>query len=268
MTRPMNQRMSGSAESGAASATERGASYEGETREALRERLSAPHVEVFERVASTLDVAHRLAADGAPSGTVVLANEQTAGRGRVGRRWVSEPGAGIWLTLLERDVDAGAAEALALRLGVSAAAVLDDYADSPVRLKWPNDLYVASGKLGGILLEARWRDGRVDWVAIGLGLNARVPASVERAAALRAGVSRVAVLAALVPALRAAARRLGALSARELMEYAGRDLARGRRCREPLPGLVRGITAEGALLIATGDRDVAVRTGSLVLEDA
>jgi BirA family transcriptional regulator, biotin operon repressor / biotin---[acetyl-CoA-carboxylase] ligase len=263
----MPQGMTGRSASDAASTAARSARYDGQTAEELRERLSVPHVEVFESVGSTLDVAHRLAADGAPSGTVVVANEQTAGRGRVGRRWVSEPGAGIWLTLLERGVDPAAAEALALRLGIAAAPVLDDFADSPVRLKWPNDLYVGRAKLGGILLEARWRDGQVDWLAIGLGLNARVPAGVERAAALRAGVSRVAVLAALVPALRAAARERGALSARERIEYAGRDLARGRRCREPMPGLVRGITADGALVIATGARDVAVRTGSLVLED-
>ncbi len=102
---------------------------------------------------------------------------------------------------------------MSLRLGLRAARALDRYAESPVRLKWPNDLYVADGKLAGILVEARWRANRIDWVAIGIGVNVRAPTDVENAASLEPGADRVDVLAELVPALRAAAQARGPLSA-------------------------------------------------------
>jgi BirA family biotin operon repressor/biotin-[acetyl-CoA-carboxylase] ligase len=229
--------------------------------------LDLPVVELFDRVPSTMDVAHAHGANGAPAGTLVLADEQTAGRGRVGRRWASAPGAGIWLTLLERPGDPEAAELLAIRLGLRAARVLDRWTEAPVRLKWPNDLYVGRGKLSGILVETRWRDQRIDWVAIGFGLNVRAPDGVPDAAALRAGASRIEVLAELLPALRAAAAARGALDASELAAYEARDLARGRTCREPAAGVVQGIDERGSLMVATSQGVVACRSGSLVFEE-
>src|SRR6185436_16510341 len=102
-------------------------------------------------------------ADGAPAGTVVLADAQRGGRGRGGRRWASPPGVGVWLTLVERPADHAALEVLSLRLGLHAAAAVERFAarggGGPVRLKWPNDLYVGEGKLAGVLVEVRWRDG-------------------------------------------------------------------------------------------------------------
>ena len=243
--------------------------YDGWSEGELALHLGLPRVRLLETVGSTLDVAHELAASGAPAGTLVLAERQTEGRGRGGKRWTSEPGAGIWLTLVERPGDPEALAVLALRLGLRAAAVLDRFTPARVQLKWPNDLYVGAGKLAGILVESRWRDGRPDWVAIGMGLNVRPPADQPRAAALSPGASRVEVLGELVPALRAAAQARGALSAAELSAFAARDVARGRRCTEPVPGTVQGLTASGELVVHTGAGDVTFRAGSLVLaEDA
>lgn len=241
--------------------------YDGCSADALRTLLDVPRVAAYDSVSSTLDIAHGLAAEGAPAGTLVLADQQLAGRGRHGRRWESAPGAGIWLTLIERPVDPTAVQLLSLRLGLRAARVLDRYTSSPVRLKWPNDLYVGAGKLAGILVESRWRDERIDWVAIGFGLNVCIPGGVPRAAALQSETERVEVLAELIPALRAAAAARGQLSESELAQFAARDLARGRRCREPAIGLVQGIDAHGALIIRTAAGDVAHTSGSLVLEE-
>jgi BirA family biotin operon repressor/biotin-[acetyl-CoA-carboxylase] ligase len=188
-------------------------------------------------------------------------------RGRHGRRWVSAPGSGIWLTLIERPRDPSAVRLLSLRLGLHAARVLDRYTSSPVRLKWPNDLYVGAGKLAGTLVESRWRDNRIDWVAIGFGLNVRQPAQLPGAAALVGVESRSDVLAERVPALRAAAAASGDLTETELARYAERDAARGRSCTEPARGIVRGIDAQGAIIIRTAAGDVACHSGSLVLED-
>jgi BirA family transcriptional regulator, biotin operon repressor / biotin---[acetyl-CoA-carboxylase] ligase len=230
--------------------------------------LDLPRVEILESTTSTLDIAHRLAAEGAPAGTLVIANEQTAGRGRGGKSWRSAPGAGLWLTLIDRPVDNSGLGVLSLRVGLASAEALDRFAPEPIRLKWPNDLYIDQGKLGGILVEARWREQAVEWVAIGLGVNVKAPDNVETAAGLEPGTERLDVLADIVPAIVAATRAAGALDVGEMEEFAARDIARGRRCVEPAVGRVAGITPSGELLVALADTIVPFRSGSLVLEDA
>ncbi|HWL39419.1 MAG TPA: biotin--[acetyl-CoA-carboxylase] ligase [Gemmatimonadaceae bacterium] len=225
-----------------------------------------PRVELFESVASTMDVAHRLAGEGAPAGTVVLADRQTAGRGRAGKSWVSAQGAGIWLTMIERPLSSSGLEVLSLRAGLALAEALDRFAPEPIRLKWPNDLYVEGGKLGGILVEARWREQSVEWVAIGVGVNVRQPEDVPEARALDPGTSRLAVLPEMVQAVHSAAASTGPLDRQEIEAFNARDLARGRLCREPGLGRVAGISPSGELLIALADAVAPFRSGSLVLE--
>ena len=233
----------------------------------LQVALGAPRVELFESVPSTMDVAHRAAEKGAPAGTLVLADEQSSGRGRGGKSWASAPGAGIWLTLVERPADISGLEVLSLRVGLRAAEALDRFAPEPIRLKWPNDLYVEAGKLGGILVEARWREQAVEWVAIGVGINVRRPEHVENAGSLEVGAERLDVLTELLPALRSAAAARGPLDVSELEEFNARDMARGRICTEPALGRVAGISAKGELLIALADSVAPFRSGSLVLEE-
>ena len=230
--------------------------------------LGLPRVELLESTTSTLDIAHRLAAEGAPAGTLVIANEQTAGRGRGGKSWRSAPGAGLWLTLIDRPVDNSGLGVLSLRVGLASAEALDRFAPEPISLKWPNDLYIDKGKLGGILVEARWREQAVEWVAIGLGVNVKAPDNVETAAGLEPGTERLDVLADLVPAIVAATRATGPLDAGEMEGFAARDIARGKRCVEPAVGRVAGITPNGELLVALADTIVPFRSGSLVLQDA
>src|SRR5688572_8245425 len=120
-----------------------------------------------------MDVANALAGEGAPAGTLILADAQLAGRGRSGRRWESNSGDGIWMTLIERLNDVSAIDVLSLRIGLRAARALDRFAGVRVGLKWPNDMYLPAGKLGGILVESRWRGPRPEWTAIGIGINVR-----------------------------------------------------------------------------------------------
>ena len=209
-----------------------------------------------------------MAAEGAPPGTLVIANEQTAGRGRGGKSWQSDPGAGIWLTLVERPRDTSGLGVLSLRVGLAAAEGLDRFASEPIRLKWPNDLYVDRGKLAGILVEARWREQAVEWVSIGLGVNVKAPDNLGNAAGLEPGTTRLEVLSELVPALRAAAQASGPLRAEEREEFNARDLARGKDCIQPAVGRVAGITPTGELLVALADSVVPFRSGSLVLRDS
>lgn len=239
--------------------------YDGLSAQELASRAGVPRVELFQVVASTMDEAHALGASGADAGTVVLADAQAAGRGRSGKRWSSPP-RGIWMTLLERPVDPSALDVMSLRIGLAAARAIDAFAAEPVRLKWPNDLFVADAKVAGVLVEARWRGDHLDWVAIGLGVNMEPPEDQATASALESGTARVDVICALLPELRAAAAMAGMLTADEMDEFAARDLARGRNCVEPLRGRVRGIQATGELLVELADSTAAVRSGSLVLE--
>jgi len=235
--------------------------------ERLRERLGLPRIAWFDAVGSTLDVAHEMAEAGAPAGTLVLADTQTAGRGRMGRTWRSEPGAGAWITLIERPSDASGLDVLSLRIGLALAPVLDAFAPSPVRLKWPNDLYLERRKLAGILVEARWRDGAPEWLAIGVGINLRTPSNEPIAVGLGGHVEREALLEQVVPAIRAAAAQRGALTAAEREAFAARDLAVGRRCIEPARGTVLGIDASGGLVVDIGSETAVSRSGSLVFEE-
>jgi len=238
--------------------------YDGYDAASLSALLGVPRVVVFDSTASTMDDAHERAAVGAPSGTVVVADRQTAGRGRAGRHWASDSGHGVWMTVIERPNDVAAVEVLSIRLGLKAARVLDRYATEPVRIKWPNDLFVADGKVAGILVEARWRARRIDWVAIGVGVNLRAPAGVGTAGALDPGARRVEVLAELIAAVRAAAAGRSALTASEMEEFATRDYSAGRPCIEPAAGVVRGITAAGELLVDTASGVRSFRDGSLI----
>ena len=244
--------------------------YDGARGKELAKLLGLPRVFLFREVSSTLDVAHELAAASCEPGTLVVADSQTAGRGRMGRHWRSEAGSGVWLSLVERPASHDPSSVVSIRVALDLAAALDPFADSPVCIKWPNDLYLPNGKLAGVLLEARWRAPRLDWIAVGVGVNVSLRPSNSTgfsAAGLRPGTNRVAVLRAVVPAIRRAVLAGGRLSSDELATYQTRDVARGKRVRAPAAGTVTGLSADGALLIETATGRAACRGGSLVLEE-
>ncbi len=254
-------------------------------------QLGVPRIVHLPVVSSTMDEAHKLALSGALSGTCVLADAQTAGRGRSGKQWVSEAGRGVWLTIIERDFaspDALAGvEVLSLRIGVAIAKVLEKHdTESRFSLKWPNDVFRNGEKVAGVLVEARWREGYPEWVAIGVGINLERPIAFNTAGAL-GGVSsdatdgaataaggvdarlakRFELLMSLVPALREAALTRGSLSDEELSEWNDRDMALGKRVVLPVSGRVSGVTPRGALLVEMASGSIEeIRSGSLVLE--
>jgi BirA family biotin operon repressor/biotin-[acetyl-CoA-carboxylase] ligase len=120
-------------------------------------------------VASTNDDAKAAAAAGDPGRLIITATEQTAGRGRLGRQWLSPPG-NLYASLLIRPTVATAvAGQLSLLAGVAAAEAIDT---PDIRLKWPNDLMIGDAKCGGILVEAgSLANGMLDWAVIGIGVN-------------------------------------------------------------------------------------------------
>lgn len=132
-------------------------------------RFDGPRLH-YRLIGSTNDRARELAEAGAPRGTVITASEQTAGRGRRGRRWAAPPDTALLCSAILRPLEARhALLPLAVPLAVCHAAE----ALTPVRceVKWPNDVWVEQRKLAGVLIEAR----PPDWAVIGVGLNLAVP---------------------------------------------------------------------------------------------
>lgn len=240
------------------------AEYDGVACETLRVRCGATGLVIRDHCASTMDLAHELAAAGAPHGTVVVAESQAAGRGRTGKTWTSTRGAGVWVSVLLRDPLAAPTGVLSLRVGLGLARALDAYVATPVQLKWPNDLFLHGAKLGGILIEARWRGDVAEWIVVGVGVNVREDLTEPGVAALGGSASCATVLSDVVQAVLQAASPRGELGDGEVDEFAVRDLARGREIVEPLAGIVVGITSSGGLQVRTPRGEAVAVAGSLV----
>lgn len=244
---------------------------------ALARRWGVPQCGVFRTLPSALDAIHDLGGQGAPGGTVVLAEEQTAGRGRDGRTWRSPPG-GVWLGMLLRP-PLPAPGVLSLRIGLVLADVVEavlgvrptSLSGPRAALKWPNDVLVADRKVAGILCESRWQGDALQWLGVGIGINAanEIPAElVDHAvtlSAFRPSVRRLDVLDLLVPALLRLTTHDARLSEFECAAFARRDWLRGRHLRAPLAGRAAGIRPDGALLVDTGAGTTMVRDGHVEL---
>lgn len=231
----------------------------------IAEACNLPGVIAYHEITSTMDVSHVWAAEGAEAGTVILAERQTSGRGRGGKSWSSEAGSGLWFTVIERPEKQAALDVLSLRVGMAVAQTLDRYIEGSVMLKWPNDLFFQGRKLGGILIEARWRDERPEWVAIGVGINIRDPKDQPQAIGLGSTVSASEVLMSVLPVIRKVALVEGHLSPDEVHFYGRRDIAKGKHCVSPVEGIVQGISRSGDLIVRGNEGLVSVRSGSLIL---
>ncbi len=124
-------------------------------------------------VDSTNRLARELGRRGGKDGLVVLAEEQTAGRGRRERRWVSPSAKGIYLSALLRPAAsvAEAGPAAQLVAGIAVAETLAIYADRPMMLRWPNDCYLGGRKMAGVLVESEITGGTLDFLVCGIGIN-------------------------------------------------------------------------------------------------
>ena len=119
---------------------------------------------------STQDIARREAEDGVPEGTVVIAEEQTAGRGRFGRRWVSPAGLNLYLTIVLRP-DLARLRALSIAAPLAVCRAVDAVSDVRPLIKWPNDVIVNGKKLAGVLIESETSGENVRHALVGIGIN-------------------------------------------------------------------------------------------------
>lgn len=236
----------------------------------------------YERIGSTMDEVTRLAAAGEPEGTVVVAAEQTAGRGRAGRSWRAPAGTALLCSVLLRPaVPPDRLGVLPLVVGVAVAEAIEEVTALRTRLKWPNDVWLGPGPVGrkvaGVLLAARSHGSAVGHAVVGVGVNANIaPADLPPGAtSLLAETGRPVHLARLLD------RLLGHLDAayREYLAADGQPGLAGWRARaalldhpvavvrdgQTLAGTMRGVAADGALLLERDDGTIErIVAGDLV----
>jgi BirA family biotin operon repressor/biotin-[acetyl-CoA-carboxylase] ligase len=213
-----------------------------------------------------------LAAD-APEGTIATTDHQTAGRGRLGRRWLEPPGSSLLLSVLLRPPGVRRPQELSLVAGVATAQAVEETTALPARVKWPNDVLLAGTKVAGILAELR--SGAV---VLGIGVNvnqteAELPLDTRVAAgSLRTATGREhdreRLLALLLQRLDAAYERWRAAGLAPLSdELAARDALRGRHVvAGGNAGRAVGIDALGRLQLERGDGVTVVESGEVLLE--
>jgi BirA family biotin operon repressor/biotin-[acetyl-CoA-carboxylase] ligase len=226
---------------------------------------------------STNDDTRVLASAGAGHGTVVLADAQTAGRGRLGRTWSSPPGENLYLSIVWRaGLDAVDPPLLALGAGLAVSEALDAFTPTPTAVKWPNDVRHRGKKVAGLLAEAIYRGATPSAVVLGLGVNVRggaMPAELTGiASSLRivrgADLDRAAVLGALLLGLDTT---LGALCAHGFAAIRERLMARcetlgARVTVGGVTGTAIDLDPAGALMVRD-DRGAlhAVRAGEVLV---
>jgi BirA family biotin operon repressor/biotin-[acetyl-CoA-carboxylase] ligase len=226
-------------------------------------------------------VALKLAAAGAEHGTVVVAEEQTAGRGRLGRTWYSEKSSGIYMSIILRPpLSPAAAPVLTLMAGLAAQKAVSSATGLAVDIRWPNDLLVNGKKVCGILTEMSAELDRLHAVVLGIGMNVNhrlMPAELENlATSLRMeahrSISRVQVLVALLRELERYYQLLLKNGNRAITERweAASTFAHGKRVRVvtaagEMQATTTGLDPSGALKIQYDDgRQESLVAGEVV----
>lgn len=233
----------------------------------LHTRIIGRHLEVYDEIDSTNSRAVLLARQGGPDGLVVLADVQTAGRGRLGRRWVAPPGSSLLMSLLLRPtLEPHQAMRGAMLCTLGAVEGIRRVAGLEARLKWPNDILLGEGKVGGVLTEAGMRGRQLDYLVVGMGLNVNLEVAtltdlLAPAASLMdaAGhtIPRLKLCAAILEAIDARYTRLGAGWSpheewRSHLDTLGRWVSVGTP-EEVIEGVAEDVDADGALLVRQAD---------------
>jgi BirA family biotin operon repressor/biotin-[acetyl-CoA-carboxylase] ligase len=242
-----------------------------ELRTLCKEKVIGRDILFFPEIDSTNREARDRAREGAREGTVVLADFQSRGRGRLGRAWESPSGANVYLSVILRPpIPPPAAPQITLLAGVAAARALSHVSGSECRIKWPNDIFLRGKKLAGILAEMEVEDSKVRFIILGIGVNVNwrkedfPPDLRETATSLQAErgeeISRAAAAAGLFRELEEeyiSFLREG-FSARMREEWNRLSWVNGKQVtlRSPegtISGRALGLDTDGALLLLDGE---------------
>jgi len=244
-----------------------------EIKSGLKTERFGKEVYAFRETSSTSDVASALATGGAQEGTVVVADRQTEGRGRMGRSWESAPGVGIYMSLVLRPrIPPMDVPRITITSAVAASELLKEEVGLEAPIEWPNDIVVNGKKVCGILTEMVAEQDRVESVILGIGLNVNhaekhlSPELRETATSLyiEGGVKRdrTALLKRLLERLEQLydmlqEGRFEGIVAR----WSANSYTLGRRVRctadgQPVEGIAESLASDGALVVRTDDGTV------------
>lgn len=243
-------------------------------------------IEYFDEVGSTQRIAAEMAEQGAAQGSIVIAERQNAGRGRMGRKWHSPPGVNLYATIILRPtIPLAEVPRLSLVAGVAAAEALEMAAPGIVALKWPNDVWLNGRKAGGIIAEAVTDPSRgLQCVLLGIGLNLNLaardipPDLRDKATSVLVATGypcdRVGIASALLQKLNTRymeTERQGFAAVRPLWErysaLTGRIVTVADGAAR-MTGTVTGIDSDGALMLDTVEGPVRILTGDVSIEGA
>ncbi len=230
-------------------------------------QILGQNIVCYESIGSTNDVAKQLARQGAAEGTLIVADHQTGGKGRQGRRWIAPPGSSLLLSLiLYPSLTSSQVPRLTMACALAVAQAIEEFSQLSVHFKWPNDILLGNKKAGGILIEAGTSGETTDYAIVGLGLNVnldvrQIPELADTATSisleLGRRVSRVDLLRLFLKFMEAEYRLLEqGESPHE--RWAARLAMLGQRVKVATPwgeesGRAEGVDAEGGLILRRDD---------------
>lgn len=250
---------------------------------ALRTQIIGQRIVYHASLGSTNDLAKELAEAGAAEGTLVIADEQTSGRGRLGRRWLSPPRLNLLLSLIFRPtLSPSQVQRLTMICSLAAADAIRQVAGLEAQIKWPNDILLAGKKAGGILTELGFRGDALAYAIVGLGLNVNLRAEqlpeelrgVATSIAQVAGrpIPREPLLCALLERIEQRYEQLRGGQV-PVAEWAARLATLGKAVRVSegggtIEGYAEAVDADGALWLRLADgRSQRILAGDVTLRE-
>jgi len=248
----------------------------------LKTRTFARHLHCYRKIGSTNATAVELAEAGAPEGTVIVAEEQTKGRGRLGRHWHSAPGMGIWSSVIMRPpVPPDEVTGLSLVTALAFAETAESELSVQVQLKWPNDCLIDGRKVCGILIELSAESDRVHYAVCGTGINVSqqrkdFPSALRKTAtslSLATGgpVDRLAFYRAFLYRLESLYNRFRRHGLLPLLPgYRERSILIGKKVtvrhgRQKVTGTAIAIHETGGLVVRAKGKEIVLHAGEATL---
>jgi BirA family biotin operon repressor/biotin-[acetyl-CoA-carboxylase] ligase len=253
-----------------------------EIKKNLRTKIFGKKIYSYRKVGSTNVLGFRLAETNAEEGTLIVAEEQTKGKGRMDRSWYSPPGVGLWMSLILRpDIPPFKAPGLSICAGLALALSIEEMTGIEAKTKWPNDCLIDGKKVGGILLELSAELDRINFVIVGIGVNVNhsakdFPRNLDQTATsikikLGKEISRLALLISFLEKFERIYldfKKNGLSPHREMIKSFSSLLGEKvtvKSGKEKIEGMAEDIDDNGSLLIKTKKGERVVTAGEVTV---
>ena len=253
-----------------------------EIKKNLKSKIFGKKIYSYRKVGSTNLLGFRLAETGAEEGTLVVADEQTKGKGRMGRSWYSPPRLGLWMSLILRpDIPPFKAPGLSICAGLALAQTIKEMTGIEAKIKWPNDCLIDGKKVGGILLELSAELDRINFVIVGIGVNVNhsakdFPKNLSQTATsmkikLGKDISRLALLTSFLKKFERIYldfKKNGLSPQKEMIKSFSSLLGKKvtvKFGKERIEGMAENIDENGSLVIKTKKGEKVVRAGEVTV---